>query len=195
MGFEVESRGCEHLIVRLSFPLSLLSLTKISNTAQILTSLFEADEQAQSSQFQEPLQFLEEALQLLSKCLARQEEQAQLSQAQEAITADGDDMDDSMDDVLDTEEGGVSLSDTSSAPQDDRWATIVEPVTNDTILDTLLIQLETLTTLMKALPEGSARVEVLHFAANYAASILEPENRSVISISIGEINSVPNNVI
>jgi hypothetical protein len=35
----------------------------------------------------------------------------------------------------------------SSASQDERWATIVESVTNDTLLDTVLAQLETLTTL------------------------------------------------
>jgi hypothetical protein len=74
-------------------------------------------------------------------------------------------------DAEDTEDGGVSISDTLTPPQDDRWATIVEPVTNDTILDTLLIQLETLTTLVKALPQG--HTEALGFASDYAASIFD----------------------
>ncbi|RAL60714.1 hypothetical protein DID88_009820 [Monilinia fructigena] len=48
----------------------------------------------------------------------------------------------------DPEEGRVLLSDASSQPpQDDRWATIVEPVTLDTLLDTLIAQLQTLATL------------------------------------------------
>jgi hypothetical protein len=50
------------------------------------------------------------------------------------------------------EDGGVSItqyesSTSSEPPQDDRWATIVEPITNDTLLDTGLAQLQTLTTL------------------------------------------------
>lgn len=50
--------------------------------------------------------------------------------------------------IADNEDGGVSISDSDSVPpQDERWASIVEPVTLDTLLDTLLAQLETLTTL------------------------------------------------
>jgi hypothetical protein len=74
-------------------------------------------------------------------------------------------------DPADTEDGGVSLSNASVMPQDDRWATIVEPVTNDTILDTLLIQLETLTSMIKALPVG--HTAALEYASGYAASILD----------------------
>lgn len=149
-----------------------IQLTLGSNTAQILTSLYEADEQASLSQIQEPLQLLEEALQLFSKCLAKQEEQAQASQAQSAVPPEYDDEMDAMD----NDDGGVSLSDTSSAPQEERWASIVEPVTNGTILDTLLIQLETLTTFVKALPQG--QTDAIGFASKYASDIFDKRSVS-----------------
>lgn len=148
-------------------------LMKNSNTAQILTSLYEADDQASGSQIREPLQLLEEALELFSQCLAKQEEQTQASLAQSASPEE----DDAMDAADDDDEGGVSLSDASSVPQEERWASIVEPVTNDTILDTLLIQLETLTSLVKALPQG--HTDALDFVSKYAAEILD--TRSVYS--------------
>lgn len=143
-----------------------IPLTKSSNTAQILTSLYEADDQASESQIEQPLQLLEEALQLLSQCLAKQEEQAQASQAQANLPVEEDSAMDADDD-----KEGVSLSDESSAPQEERWASIVEPVTTDTLLDTRLIQLETLATFVKALPRG--HTDALDFAAKYAGDAMD----------------------
>jgi len=82
--------------------------------------------------------FLEEAVELFQRCLVLQEYQYTESRAQSEAMQDPDQ-------TSEPEEGGASLSESSSQPpQDDRWATIVEPVTNDTILDTLLAQLQTL---------------------------------------------------
>ena len=87
------------------------------------------------------LSLLEEAIELFQRCLALQEYQYTESRAQSEVMQDTDQ-------TSDPDEGGASLSESSSQPpQDDRWATIVEPVTSDTLLDTLLAQLQTLTTL------------------------------------------------
>lgn len=51
-----------------------------------------------------------------------------------------------MEEFSDTEDGGASLSG-SQADGEERWATVLEQVTNDTLLDTIFAQLETLTTL------------------------------------------------
>lgn len=86
---------------------------------------------------------LQEATDLFRKCLLLQESQYYESQAQAAMPPQ-----EPPDDFPEPEEGGVSLSGPESeAPQDERWATIIEPVTSDTLLDTLLSQLQTLTTL------------------------------------------------
>jgi hypothetical protein len=66
------------------------------------------------------------------------------------------------------EDGGVSIT-SSEAPQDDRWATILEPVTNDTLLDTLLAQLETLTTLCGVITDAG---KGLAFIEEYASGLL-----------------------
>jgi len=113
-----------------------------SNTAQCLTSLSEALQDDRSGGPREDsLKLLEEALELFQRCLTLQEYNFSESQA-ESQSAPEDDAED----MLDTEDSGVSMTD-SQPPQDDRWASIVEPVTNDTLLDTVLAQLETLTTL------------------------------------------------
>ena len=92
---------------------------------------------------------LEEALELFQRCLAVQEYQYTEFNAQAEALSEPD-----------PDDGGATLSEAPSAtssepPQDDRWASIVEPVTNDTLLDTLIAQLETLTLLCNALPTFS----------------------------------------
>jgi hypothetical protein len=75
----------------------------------------------------------------------------------------------------DNEDGGVTINQdasptSSEPPQDDRWATILEPVTNDTLLDTLLAQLETLTTLCGLI--NSEAGKGLAWIEEYASSLL-----------------------
>ncbi|KAL5327071.1 hypothetical protein ACEPPN_004762 [Leptodophora sp. 'Broadleaf-Isolate-01'] len=126
------------------------------NTAQILTSL--AEKLAESSTDGSTLHLVEEALRLFQLCLEVQEKQAQESAAQaqlaESMMSDNG-TESSVQSVLsvgDSEEGGVSLSgesamdvdDGKEPAQDERWASIVEPVDNDVLLDTVLAQLETL---------------------------------------------------
>lgn len=140
-----------------------------SNTAQILTSLYETDQTGQS------IHLLDEALELFSTCLTIQEGLLQQSQAQQtaALTSVSDD------DVMDTddnnEDGGVSIttSESTRAPQEEQWASIVEPVTNSTLLDTLIAQLETLVILVKSITSSDDDSKaMLHPIQKYAENIL-----------------------
>ncbi|KAF7881099.1 uncharacterized protein EAF02_006990 [Botrytis sinoallii] len=108
------------------------------NTAQVLTSIAEVTLETRNVGNDDNLALLEEAIELFQRCLALQEYQYTESQTQaESVPTSDDDPD--------MEEGGVPLSDSNSQPpQDDRWASIVEPVTLETLLDTVVAQLQTL---------------------------------------------------
>lgn len=75
----------------------------------------------------------------------------------------------------DEDEGGVSLvNNQTSSRQDYRWATIVESVTDDIIIDTLLAELQCLTTMCSLILVASPSVgEVLNFIAGYSDEILD----------------------
>jgi hypothetical protein len=151
----------------------------LSNTAQVLTSLVDALTSASTRDTSniEPLPLLEESLELFQRCLALQEFHYSESQAQAEEAMDtADPSQDSME-IPDSEDGGVSLSSgppssaqDAEAQQDERWATIIEPVTNETLLDTLLAQLETLTTLCNLLVNDSGRG--LSFIEEYSNPLL-----------------------
>ncbi|KAH0555988.1 hypothetical protein GP486_006069 [Trichoglossum hirsutum] len=128
------------------------------NTAQVLTSLAEALSEGRGSVPESELKggalgLLEEAVELFQRCLTLQEYQFSESQAQmeemagaeqNASQTEGEDT--LMGDTASTaaaEAAAASLE----ASEDERWATIVEPLTPDTLLDTALAQLETLTVL------------------------------------------------
>ncbi len=112
-----------------------------SNTAQVLTSLAEATSEgkgATQTNLGETLHLFQEALELFQRCLGVQEFQLiQQATVLEESSAEGD--------IESTGVVGGSKSETSEDPEDERWATIVEPVTKDTLLDTALAQLEMLT--------------------------------------------------
>lgn len=69
----------------------------------------------------------------------------------------------------DAEDDGASLA--PDEPQDDRWATIVEPITNGTLLDTILAQIETLTLLCN-LGFAPSEPTLLTFITEYSANLL-----------------------
>lgn len=75
----------------------------------------------------------------------------------------------------DEDEGGVSLvNNQTSSRQDYRWATIVESVTDDIIIDTLLAELQCLTTMCSLVLVASPSVgEVLNVIAGYSDEILD----------------------
>jgi hypothetical protein len=132
-----------------------------------LTSLVEATTDSRSNPGPDSLALLEEALGLFQRCLALQEYQYTESQAQAEVPTDDASMDDAR--LSDTEDGGASL--TSDEPQDERWATIVEPITNNTLLDTILAQIETLTLLCNLIP-ASSEPTLLTFITEYSSNLL-----------------------
>ena len=132
-----------------------------------MTSLVEATTDSALNPALNFLSLLEEALGLFQRCLAIQEYQYTESQAQAAAIPDDAYMDDV--DPPDMEDGGSSLP--SDEPQDSSWATIVEPVTNSTLLDTVLAQLETLTLLCNLTPVSSEPT-LLTFITEYSLSLL-----------------------
>lgn len=115
--------------------------------------------EALENSIEDPLPFLEQALEYFQKCLSVQEQQHQEFLSQQAAAAD-------LSSDMDMEEGGVSLiadpttvasgATVTDAPspssQEEQWATIIEPVTNDSLLDTLIAQLHTLSILCGLLP-------------------------------------------
>lgn len=121
----------------------LTTLTCNSNTAQVLTSLAEVvSEGRRSSQTSrnDALRLLQEALELFQRCLTVQEFQFTESQEMMQMGDEGA--------AGDADDGGdrEMRSNSSEGLEDERWASVVEPVTKDTLVDTAVAQLQTLTT-------------------------------------------------
>ncbi|RYP88462.1 hypothetical protein DL770_004626 [Monosporascus sp. CRB-9-2] len=110
------------------------------NTSQVLAGI--AESIANDEYPQQALQLLEEAIGLQSKCLdiqeARYSESLELERMAEEETRQ-EDPSEAVDATRDNPEAATSDS-------DEQWATVVEPVTQDTLIDTALAQLSALTT-------------------------------------------------
>ena len=135
-----------------------------------MSSLAEATTtNTQPSNTNQPLPLLEESLELFQRCLALQEYLFTESQSQALAAMDTSDPD--------LEDGGASLSSeptaSSNAPmpmeQEEQWASIVEPVTHETLVDTIVAQLEVLT-LVCGLTNNDSRM--LSFIEEYASPLL-----------------------
>lgn len=128
-------------------------LTQNSNTAQVLTSIAEALDDANHAAL-ELVPLLEEAVELFNQCLTIQEKS--FEQFQTSPTTNDEDMDEDND-----AEGGVSIPTSEAAPaaqqqESEQWAQIVEPITYDSLIDTILAQLESLTLLCSKLSDPSS---------------------------------------
>ena len=118
------------------------------NTAQVLTSMAEItteSKQPSQEQFFEAVKFLQEAIELFQRCLMLQEvrfteSQEQLKQWESAESP-------SMDSQAETED----VNDQQPSDPQEQWVDVVEPVTKDTLVDTAVAQLDTLTTLSNLL--------------------------------------------
>ncbi|KAK5062443.1 hypothetical protein LTR84_004514 [Exophiala bonariae] len=119
----------------------------IFNTAQVLTSI--AEIYARDGADQQALQTLEQALELQTRCLALQElKLEEATQQQAGLEAQNDDEDDIGGVNLPTlEDTTEQIPSTTANNNEEQWFSIVEPVTKDTLIDTILAQLGTLTTL------------------------------------------------
>lgn len=143
------------------------------NTAGVLTSM--AEEIAKDAKLpgREALPLLEEALELQTKCLARQEYLYTESQQQQRSL-----LETSNPGYPDSEihDGPLQPSSTDGAfdTSEEKWAAIVEPVTKDTLIDTIEAQLSTLTTLCSILSSspGSAPSSTLAWIEDFSSKLL-----------------------
>ncbi|RYP77101.1 hypothetical protein DL771_001391 [Monosporascus sp. 5C6A] len=110
------------------------------NTSQALASI--AESIANDEYPQQALQLLEEAIGLQSKCLDIQEAQYSESLKLERM-AEEEMRQENPSQAVDVPRDG---SEAATSDSDEQWATVVEPVTQDTLIDTALAQLSALTT-------------------------------------------------
>jgi len=141
------------------------------NTSQVLTTIAEELAKDNSHSDQDALQPLEEALELQNRCLSIQELKHEQAQAQD----DGA--------LAQTEQHGPNEPTPAmyggSNPPDsnmlaEQWFSVVEPVTEDTLIDTALAQLGTMTTLCSILssPTVFAPASSLAWVEEYSSKIL-----------------------
>ena len=113
------------------------------NTAQVLTSLAEEWAKVNDNATTDSLKLLEEALELQGRCLSVQEmkfdeserhRQAMAEQPPETLSEDSP-----------VAQASEQSSEVDAA--EDQWFSVIEPVTIDTLIETALAQLATLTTL------------------------------------------------
>ncbi|EEQ86481.1 uncharacterized protein BDCG_01601 [Blastomyces dermatitidis ER-3] len=126
------------------------------NTAQVLTSLAEAiidGRRATENHTQEASRYLQEALDLFQRCLGVQELRFTEGQHQHAMAKsrafDRDEQQANLetDRAMEGAEAGTGTGIGATEPtQSEQWATVIEPVTKDTLVDTAVAQLETLAT-------------------------------------------------
>lgn len=120
------------------------------NTAQVLTSLAEIItdlKHPSQEQFSQAVKLLQEAIELFQRCLTLQE--LRFTESQEQIkNLESGEHDETVEEPA--EAGGQQPSE----PQE-QWVAIVEPVTKDTLVDTAVAQLDTLTTLCNLLTFNS----------------------------------------
>ncbi|KAK6857047.1 hypothetical protein PG995_007234 [Apiospora arundinis] len=110
------------------------------NTSQILTSIAEEIANDDDISDEEAFKALQEAMELQQKCLSIQEQRLQETLTQQQMAAEQP-----------QETSAVSASAGASTEQEASGeeyqnVTVIEPVTHETVIDTLLVQLRTLTT-------------------------------------------------
>ncbi|PLB33399.1 uncharacterized protein BDW47DRAFT_129994 [Aspergillus candidus] len=122
------------------------------NTAQVLTSLAEAitdTKHPSGDRLSQAANFLQEAVELFQRCLLLQE--MRYTEMQEHIKQiQSGEMDvPEQQSQSNVEPAGEDKP--SEEPEQEQWAAIVEPITKDTLVDTAVAQLDTLTALCNLL--------------------------------------------
>ncbi|PBP24329.1 hypothetical protein BUE80_DR004650 [Diplocarpon rosae] len=156
------------------------------NTAQILTSL--SENVSELPEGPTPLHLVQEALRLFQQCLEVQEKQAQASaaQAEEADSTFAAANEAQSNHTIHTEicsispavESLMDVDEDKEPVQDERWAIIVEPVTNDVLLDTALAQLEALTQMCGLIVD--AHQDAILWIQTYVKDLIETKLQSYI---------------
>lgn len=136
------------------------------NTSQVLAGIAEAI--ANDETPQQALELLEEAVGMQSKCLDIQE--AQYTESLEMEREAREKIGGNLAEVKNATNTEPEAAETDSEGQ---WATIVEPVTQETLIDTALAQLSALTTFSDVLSSnpGCAPVSILSGAEKHWSSL------------------------
>ncbi|KAI1408391.1 hypothetical protein F5Y13DRAFT_111809 [Hypoxylon sp. FL1857] len=145
------------------------------NTSQVLTAIAElmasdeGDDAAASEA--EAVKVLREALELQSKCLNVQERKYQEFLEQERIASEQENAGDDVTADADIRDG----SESGSVEEDGEWFNVVEPVTRDTLVDTVLAQLGTLTTLCSIMSSspGAAPAHTFPWVEELSTSLFD----------------------
>jgi hypothetical protein len=142
------------------------------NTAGVLTSIAEEIAKDASLPDVKALNMLEEALELQNKCLAVQEYMFAESQEQQRAMMDASQLQEP--ELANETVVQPQSRDADADESDEQWASIVEPVTQETLLDTIEAQLSTLTTLCSILSSspGSAPASSLAWVEEYSSKLL-----------------------
>jgi tetratricopeptide (TPR) repeat protein len=117
------------------------------NTAQVLVAIAEGLAK-DDSRIPDALQFLEEALEMQNRSLSVQElkheesEQQRLAMETQAATTTSSEQP-----TTNSSTSQMSTPSSTTAAAEDQWFSILEPITPDTLIDTILAQLSTLTTI------------------------------------------------
>ncbi|KAF9885613.1 hypothetical protein FE257_012704 [Aspergillus nanangensis] len=123
------------------------------NTAQVLSSLAETitdTKRPSEDRLNQAVKFLQEALELFQRCLLLQE--MRYTEMQEQIRQiEAGEVGPPPDEMQNMQETVEEASESNPAGQHEQWAAVVEPVTKDTLVDTAVAQLDTLTTLCNLL--------------------------------------------
>ena len=119
------------------------------NTAHVMTSIAEEIPRDDRRSHADALRMLEEALELLQRCLTLQEFQYSQDQEREANAAEA------VSGQPDVPDPSSYSGSHSEGEIEERWASIIEPVTKDTLIDTLTAQLSVLTALCGLLGESA----------------------------------------
>lgn len=138
-----------------------------SNTAQVLTSIVDtANEQGSAAENPEQLSILlQEALEIFAQCLKQQE--AAYLDFQTQLRADENGPAVATWDDTNTRDAPSVSNDTQATDEDDvqeQWASVMIPVSKSSILDTILAQLETMSTLYSLLRTDKLVSSIIEYA-------------------------------
>ncbi|KAK2794779.1 hypothetical protein FQN52_007549 [Onygenales sp. PD_12] len=142
------------------------------NTAQVLTSLAEAITEGRRTTEQhthEAARYLQEALGLFQRCLGVQE--IRFTEGQEQVNSMTEGGGEGVDQAMEAQGQEEEMEEAGEPVQSEQWASVIEPVTKDTLVDTAVAQLETLATLCGLLTLDSG--STLAWIEEYSADLLK----------------------
>lgn len=168
------------------------------NTGELLTEIAEriAEDDQQVGSVALPL--LEEALGILQQCLSLQE--TQYLRFQETLGRGAHPEDSSQGPTSQDCEDRLSSAIVNDTSEEEQWALVVEPITKDTLIDTVLAQLGTLTSLCNILTseEGISQHQTLRRIEEISAHLLSDKlpayedgknQRSNVTLRIAQFKS------